>query len=88
MPLVDCPSTICRINKTRGKVFQNNKASKFVARQELRITETADQVPVGSIPRSFSAIVTEEQTRKCNPGDIISFTGVYLPIQTDTFKGP
>jgi len=80
MPIVDCPSTICKTNKTRGKVFQNNKASKFVPRQEIRLTETSDQVPVGSIPRSFNVIATGELCRKCNPGDIISLTGVYLPI--------
>ena len=90
-PLTDgaCPSQVCKTNNSRGKVFPNLKASKFVARQEIRLTETADQVPVGSIPRTFTAIATGEGlVRQCNPGDIVSMTGVYLPIQVDSFRGP
>lgn len=40
------------------------------------------QVPVGSIPRSITALLVEDQTRKCLPGDSITVQGVFVPHST------
>lgn len=39
----------------------------------------SDQMPVGSIPRVVSILVTGENTRMCVPGDSVKVTGIFLP---------
>jgi DNA replication licensing factor MCM7 len=87
MPLVDCPSAICRQNNTKGKLLPNNRDSKFMPYQEIRVQETPDQIPQGSIPRSFSIVAKGETTRQATPGDIVVVTGVFLPAQIESFRG-
>ena len=59
--------------------------SKFIPYQEIRIQECSDQVPPGSIPRSFTVIAKGENTRKASPGDQVIIQGVFLPTQVDNF---
>jgi len=87
MPLADCPSNICKQNRTRGKLISNHRASKFVPYQEIKIQETSDQIPVGNIPRTFSVIAKGENTRKCTPGDIVVITGCFVPSQFESSRG-
>ena len=84
MPIIDCPSKICTLNKTRGKLLPNNRASKYVPYQEIKIQETSDQTPAGNIPRSFKIVAKGENTRMATPGDIVKIHGIYLPSQFDT----
>ncbi len=87
MPLMDCPSLICKQNRTRGKLVPNNRASKFTPYQEIKIQETSEEIPVGNIPRTFSVVAKGENTRKCSPGDIVLITGVYVPSQFENTRG-
>lgn len=80
-PIVECPSKVCMNNNSRGRVIQNFAVSKFESFQEIKVQETSDQTPIGSIPRSFIVNARGALTRKCVPGDIISLCGVYLPHQ-------
>ena len=45
------------------------------------------QVPIGSIPRVLTVNVYGENTRKCQPGDVVRIGGVYLPIIQKGWKG-
>ena len=45
----------------------------------------SDQVPIGSIPRSMSVVVTGEATRHCAPGDTVNITGVLVPLMRFIF---
>lgn len=85
-PIVECVSTICRSNGSRGRIIPNNAVSKFEPYQEIKIQETSDQTPMGSIPRSFVVSARGNLTRKCVPGDIVSIMGVYLPKPADRFR--
>ncbi|CAB0036207.1 unnamed protein product, partial [Trichogramma brassicae] len=86
MPLQTCPSDDCRINKSGGRLYQQTKGSKFIKFQEIKIQEHSDQVPTGHIPRSLSVYCRGEMTRKCQPGDHIVVTGIFLPIVRTGFS--
>lgn len=79
MPLVDCTSEQCKNNRTHGKISMNNRNSKFVSYQEIKIQEPTHEVPVGHCPRSITILAFNQCTRKCSPGDLVSITGVFLP---------
>jgi len=86
MPIVVCQAEQCKNNRTNGRVTQNVKQSKLVKCQEVRIQEVSHQVPQGSVPRSMSAVVYGENTRKLLPGDSCVLSGVFLPIQKVGFE--
>jgi DNA replicative helicase MCM subunit Mcm2 (Cdc46/Mcm family) len=54
-------------------------ASQFVKFQEVRLQEMSEDVPMGHIPRSLTAMVKGELVRLVSPGDIIEMTGIFLP---------
>lgn len=79
MPLVDCTSTTCKNNQTRGKIYPMTRASKFVAYQELKVQEPSHQVPIGHVPRSLTVYALGECVKQCSPGDQVTIHGIYLP---------
>lgn len=79
-PLVECTSSACKANKTLGRITLQSRGSKFIKSQEIKLQEHHDQVPTGHIPRTLTTIVYGELTRSCAPGDHISVSGVFLPI--------
>ena len=78
-PLVECASTRCKQNQTKGNLVMQVKSSKFVSFQEIKIQEPSDQVPIGHVPRTMNIVANGVNTRRCGPGDIITVTGVYMP---------
>ena len=83
-PSLECPSNVCQTNNSKGRVIPNFAVSKFVPYQEIKIQETSDQTPMGSIPRSFTVQVRGALTRRCTPGDIIALSGIFLPRVNDS----
>jgi DNA replication licensing factor MCM7 len=81
MPLVDCPSKVCKDNQSRGKLYQQTRLSKFVQFQEIKLQEPTDQVPIGHVPRSITVVALGASTKQCAPGDMITIHGIYLPTQ-------
>ncbi|CAO1636883.1 unnamed protein product [Sympodiomycopsis kandeliae] len=86
MPLQFCPSARCTLNKVKGPLFQQTRASKFVPFQEVKIQEMADQVPVGHIPRSMTIHLYGPLTRSLSPGDVADVGGIFLPTPYSGFK--
>lgn len=39
MPIADCPSDDCRVNKAGGRLYLQTRGSKFVKFQEIKIQE-------------------------------------------------
>ena len=76
---MECPSTKCVQNQTKGQLVMQIKNSKFVSYQEIKIQEPSDQVPIGHVPRTLKVFAKGINTRKCSPGDIITVVGVYMP---------
>lgn len=55
--------------------------SEFADWQKLRVQETSDEIPPGSMPRSIDVIVRNEMVERAKAGDACVFTGslVVLP---------
>ncbi|XP_055624873.1 DNA replication licensing factor Mcm7 [Toxorhynchites rutilus septentrionalis] len=86
MPVVDCPSEDCRVNKAGGRLYLQTRGSKFMKFQDLKIQEHSDQVPVGHIPRSLTILCRGETTRMAQPGDHVVVSGIFLPMQRSGFR--
>lgn len=80
VPLERCVSNECKTNKSNGRLYLQNRGSRFMKFQEIKVQEHSDQVPTGSIPRSISIVANGEQTRKAQPGDHVLITGIFLPV--------
>lgn len=77
-PPSECNSEKCRTNKIKGNLVQNFAMSKFVPFQEIKIQETSEETPVGSVPRTFTLYARNNNVRQCIPGDIVNVTGTFL----------
>ncbi|CAD5192877.1 unnamed protein product [Musa acuminata subsp. malaccensis] len=86
MPLFECPSNRCKINKAKGNLILQLRASKFLKFQEVKIQELAEHVPKGHIPRSLTVHLRGELTRKVVPGDVVELSGIFLPIPYSGFR--
>lgn len=86
MPISDCPSEDCRVNKSGGRLYLQTRGSKFVKFQEIKIQEHSDQVPIGHIPRSLTIMCRGETTRQAQPGDHVTVTGIFLPLAKSGFR--
>jgi DNA replication licensing factor MCM7 len=85
-PMVECPSSECKRNNSKGQLFLSTRASKFLPFQEVKIQEMADQVPVGHIPRMLTVHCHGTLTRQINPGDVVDIAGIFLPTPYTGFK--
>ncbi|CAO3686953.1 unnamed protein product [Umbelopsis vinacea] len=85
-PLAECDSDICKQHKSRGKLFMQTRASKFLSFQEVKLQELTDQVPVGHIPRTMSVHLYGELCRSLNPGDVCNIAGIFLPLPYTGFR--
>jgi DNA replication licensing factor MCM7 len=79
MPLIDCPSSICTTNQSRGKLYNQQRQSKFVSFQEIKVQEPSHHVPVGHVPRSLTILAVGQSVKQCSPGDSVTINGIYLP---------
>ncbi|GET91640.1 minichromosome maintenance (MCM) complex subunit, putative [Leishmania tarentolae] len=78
-PLQVCQSQRCKLNNAVGRLLAQNKASKFMKYQELRVQELPEDVPRGAIPRTIRVVCEGEQTRIAAPGQVVRITGTYCP---------
>lgn len=85
-PLAECPSQRCITNNAKGQLILQSRGSKFLKFQEGRIQEMAEQVPKGHIPRSMSIHFRGELTRTVGPGDVVSVSGIFLPMPYTGFR--
>ncbi len=79
MPLIDCPSQICRNNQSRGKLYNQQRQSKFVSFQEIKIQEPSHHVPIGHVPRTLTILALGQAVKQCSPGDSVTIHGIFLP---------
>ncbi|KAL3117242.1 hypothetical protein niasHT_007645 [Heterodera trifolii] len=76
-PPIKCSSQQCQ-NRTRFMLDVHN--SLFVDFQRLRIQETQDELPLGSVPRNVDIIVRGEFVESAQPGDHCDFIGTLIVI--------
>uniref|UniRef100_A0A0N4ZU09 DNA replication licensing factor MCM7 n=1 Tax=Parastrongyloides trichosuri TaxID=131310 RepID=A0A0N4ZU09_PARTI len=79
-PAIECPSRECQQSRGAGRLTMQVRGSKFTKFQEIKIQESANQVPVGSIPRSMTIDLFGEQCREVVPGDSVRVSGTLLPV--------
>lgn len=79
MPLLECRSQRCIVDKVKGRLYMLSRASKFMAFQEARVQELSNQVPIGHIPRSISIHLTGNIVRSLSPGDVVDVSGIFTP---------
>ena len=77
--MIDCPSKQCTTNQSRGKLYSQQRQSKFVAFQEIKVQEASHHVPVGHVPRSLTVLAQGQSVKQCNPGDSVTIHGIFLP---------
>lgn len=87
LPLSECPSAECKANNTKGQLYPTTRASKFLAFQEVRLQELADQVPVGHIPRALTLNMKGPLVRTVKPGDSVDVSGIFMPRPYTGFRG-
>ena len=83
MPLFACPASNCCQN---GRLNLQTRGCKFVKFQEVKIQEEADEVPVGHVPRQLTVHLYGELTRGCSAGDVVTVSGIFLPVPYAGFK--
>ncbi|GMN67104.1 hypothetical protein TIFTF001_036163 [Ficus carica] len=74
--------TIC-VNATcanRAKWVLLRQESKFADWQRVRMQETSNEIPAGSLPRSLDVILRHEIVEKARAGDTVIFTGTVVVI--------
>lgn len=87
MPLSACPTPAHGARGSDpGALVPNYRGFKYVKYQELKLQEPADQVPIGSIPRTINVKLNGEMTRSCTAGDVVSISGIFLPMPYTGFK--
>ncbi|KAG4134174.1 hypothetical protein ERO13_D08G140250v2 [Gossypium hirsutum] len=86
MPLFECPSKLCFVNRKKGNLILQLRASKFLKFQEAKIQKLAEHVPKGHIPRSMIGHFRGEMTGKVAPGDVVELSGIFLPIPYTRFR--
>lgn len=79
MPLLACPTNNHQPGED-AQLIPNYTACKYVKYQELKLQEPADQVPIGSIPRTINVKLHGDMTRTCTSGDIVRISGIFLPM--------
>lgn len=87
MPLQTWPNPATgRKGSQAGALVPNYRGFKYVKYQELKLQEPADQVPIGSIPRTINVKLHGEMTRTCTAGDVVSIAGIFLPMPYTGYK--
>ncbi len=87
MPIASCPTPEHQgKNGSPGHVIPYYRGYKYVKYQELKLQEQADQVPIGSIPRTISVKLHGDVTRSCTAGDNVTVSGIFLPQPYTGFR--
>lgn len=86
LPLTECQSQKCKTNNQKGDLHLQTRGSSFDKYQTVTIQELSDQVPSGDTPRTMTLQLRGNLTRQCSPGNVITFSGVYLPTPYTGFR--
>ncbi|CAD6195880.1 unnamed protein product [Caenorhabditis auriculariae] len=85
-PPQNCPNKDCVESKAHGRLHMQLRGSKFIKFQEIKLQELCEQVPMGSIPRQITVHLYGEMTRRCNTGNNVRVSGIFLPLARSGFQ--
>ncbi|KAK2635068.1 hypothetical protein Ddye_029860 [Dipteronia dyeriana] len=72
-----CTSATCS-NRARWALLRQD--SKFADWQRVRMQETSQEIPAGSLPRSLDVILRHDIVEQARAGDTVIFTGTLVVI--------
>ncbi len=72
-----CSNALCG-NRLRWSL--DRATSRFVDWQKVRVQESTDEIPAGSMPRSLDVILRHEIVDHAKPGDKVVFTGCLVVV--------
>ncbi|KIM26411.1 hypothetical protein M408DRAFT_313523 [Serendipita vermifera MAFF 305830] len=72
-----CPNPLCNNRYDWDLDLEN---SKFTDWQKVRVQESANEIPTGSMPRSVDVIVRGEMVERAKAGDKCVFTGTFVVV--------
>ncbi|KAI9291466.1 MCM-domain-containing protein [Neoconidiobolus thromboides FSU 785] len=73
-----CPNNATCNNRRDWSLLTHE--SKFADWQRVRVQENSDEIPSGSMPRSFDVILRNEMVEKVKAGDKGEFTGILIVV--------
>uniref|UniRef100_A0A0N4Z982 DNA replication licensing factor MCM7 n=1 Tax=Parastrongyloides trichosuri TaxID=131310 RepID=A0A0N4Z982_PARTI len=85
-PVIECPTRECQESKYCGRLLMQTRGSKFMKYQEIKLQETSNQVPMGSIPRCIDVYLIGEKCSNITPGEAIKVSGIFLPGIKNTLE--
>jgi DNA replication licensing factor MCM6 len=74
-----CRNPRCR-NRSPAEFVLEITESQFSDWQKLRVQESSDEIPPGSMPRSIDVIVRNEMVERAKAGDACIFTGTLVVL--------
>ncbi|CAI9090727.1 OLC1v1025554C1 [Oldenlandia corymbosa var. corymbosa] len=72
-----CVNATCQ-NRTKWALLRQD--SKFADWQRVRMQETSQEIPAGSLPRSLDVILRHDIVEQARAGDTVVFTGTVVVI--------
>jgi len=85
-PLMTCTTPTCKEQKNLTPLREMTRGFKFTKFQECKIQELPEEVPTGNVPRSITVYIFGENTRRCQCGDKVTVTGIWLPLKASGFR--
>lgn len=78
-PPSQCRNPRCR-NTSKSFFELDPTSSLFTDWQKVRLQETSDQIPPGSMPRSTQVILRNEMVETCKAGDCLELIGTWVVL--------
>jgi DNA replication licensing factor MCM7 len=85
-PLMTCTTPTCKEQKNLTPLHEMTRGFKFTKFQECKVQELPEEVPQGNVPRSITVYIFGENTRKCQCGDKVTVTGIWLPLRASGWR--
>ncbi|KAM0676996.1 DNA replication licensing factor MCM7 [Binucleata daphniae] len=79
IPVLQCNSPKCSIQKIRPTLILKNRASKFTTFQCATLSENTGDMPKGSVPQNIKLHSYGNICGKVKPGDTAYVSGVFVP---------
>lgn len=86
IPKTICESQTCKNSAKPGQLTLQTRGSKFEKFQVIRIQEISSEVPAGHIPRTMTIYARDSLVQRCNTGDVIEVSGIFLPLPIKAFR--
>lgn len=85
-PMANCMSSRCTQEHANGNLTFVVKHSHFISTQAIKIQETPEQLKQGKIPRNLKIVLSHDNVRKVQPGDVVELQGTVVAKSKEGFS--